>query len=205
MTKSRLCAVLAMVAAAGIGLATPAIAAAPNSAAARTSPAAASAPFCGIYWGSLPKSSDAALSDGQLTNVRTGQHDCFDRMVVDVQGRVGGYTVNYVEGTPAPGNPNGLYARGGANLVIFVNNRVVPQPPPSHATTAVQNPDEVTDVTGYRTFRQVRELLYGPNGPDGLVGDSFAIGVRARLPFRVFTLDGPGSSSRLVIDVAHRW
>ena len=31
------------------------------------------------------------------------------------------------------------------------------------------------------------------------------LGVRARLPFRVFTLDGPGNGSRLVIDVAHRW
>jgi hypothetical protein len=29
--------------------------------------------------------------------------------------------------------------------------------------------------------------------------------VRARLPFRVFVLRGPGSGSRLVIDVAHRW
>jgi hypothetical protein len=29
--------------------------------------------------------------------------------------------------------------------------------------------------------------------------------VRARLPFRVLTLDGPGAGTRLVIDVAHRW
>jgi len=29
--------------------------------------------------------------------------------------------------------------------------------------------------------------------------------VRARLPFRVFVLAGPGNGSRLVIDVAHRW
>jgi len=29
--------------------------------------------------------------------------------------------------------------------------------------------------------------------------------VRARLPFRVLTLDGPGSGSRLVVDVAHYW
>jgi hypothetical protein len=31
------------------------------------------------------------------------------------------------------------------------------------------------------------------------------LGVRARLPFRVFKLDGPGEGSRLVIDVAHQW
>ena len=34
---------------------------------------------------------------------------------------------------------------------------------------------------------------------------TFGVGVRARLPMRVFTLDGPGTGSRLVIDVAHRW
>ncbi|MFC9840093.1 hypothetical protein ACFVKB_40905 [Rhodococcus sp. NPDC127530] len=30
-------------------------------------------------------------------------------------------------------------------------------------------------------------------------------GGRARLPFLVFTLDGPDSAARVVIDVAHRW
>lgn len=34
---------------------------------------------------------------------------------------------------------------------------------------------------------------------------SLGLGVRARLPFRVFALDGPGDGSRLVVDVAHRW
>jgi hypothetical protein len=29
--------------------------------------------------------------------------------------------------------------------------------------------------------------------------------VRARLPFRVFTLSGPGGGSRLVIDVYQHW
>jgi len=192
-----------MAAVSGMGLATPSIAEA------TTPPAAAAvtgAPFCGFYWGSLPKTSDAPLSNALLTSVRTGRHACYDRIVIDVQGPVGGYEVNYVEGIPAPGNPNGLYARGGANLVVFINNRIVPRPAGQpYGTIAVQNSDEVTDVTGYRTFRQVREMLYGPNGPDGLVGDMFALGVRARLPFRVSPLPGPGTASRLVIDVAHQW
>ncbi len=34
---------------------------------------------------------------------------------------------------------------------------------------------------------------------------TIGVGVRARLPFRTFVLDGPGSNSRVVIDVAHRW
>jgi hypothetical protein len=55
------------------------------------------------------------------------------------------------------------------------------------------------DVTGFRTFRQVAYL----GGFEELT--QLGLGVRARLPFRVFLLDGPGDGSRLVIDVARRW
>jgi len=44
-------------------------------------------------------------------------------------------------------------------------------------------------------------LISGANDGATLIG----LGVRARLPMRVFVLDGPGDGSRLVIDVAHRW
>jgi len=30
--------------------------------------------------------------------LRTGRHDCYDRMVIDVEGPGGGYTINYVQG-----------------------------------------------------------------------------------------------------------
>ena len=57
-----------------------------------------------------------------------------------------------------------------------------------------KNRAELVNVSGYRTFRQVAwaesDAYY----------TRFGLGVRARLPFRVFTLPG-----RLVIDVAHRW
>ncbi len=61
------------------------------------------------------------------------------------------------------------------------------------------NRSDAVNVAGWKTFRQV-----------ALAGNfeshySIGFGVRARLPFRVFTLDGPGGGSRVVIDVAHRW
>ena len=34
---------------------------------------------------------------------------------------------------------------------------------------------------------------------------TLGVGVRARLPFRVTMLPGPGGHTRLVLDVAHRW
>jgi hypothetical protein len=116
-------------------------------------------------------------------------------MVIDVQdGPIGRWTASYSEA-----DPTWFMARGGANLIVGVSNAVVPAPDGLHSA-AVDDFYEATDVTGYRTFRQVRETDFSPDN-----GVIYAIGVRARLPFRVFTLDGPGSDSRLVIDVAHRW
>jgi len=55
------------------------------------------------------------------------------------------------------------------------------------------------NVSGYTTFRQVAY----DGSFEGLT--SFGLGVRAKLPFRVFVLAGPGSGSRVVVDVAPRW
>jgi hypothetical protein len=59
------------------------------------------------------------------------------------------------------------------------------------------NRAELANVAGYQTFRQVAWA----GSFEGYT--SVGLGVRARLPFRAFTLAGPGGGSRLVIDVAH--
>ena len=46
---------------------------------------ASAAPYCGLVWGSLAKA-DPAMSQAKVTNVRTGQHYCFDRLVIDLNG-----------------------------------------------------------------------------------------------------------------------
>lgn len=58
---------------------------------------------------------------------------------------------------------------------------------------------ELVDVDGYDTFRQVAWAV-------SFEGQTrLGVGTRARLPYRVMVLDGPGDRERLVIDVAHRW
>jgi hypothetical protein len=71
----------------------------------------------------------------------------------------------------------------------------VPWPSVGHPIT---RPDQL-DAGGYRTF----EDLVWAGSFEGQ--STFGLGVRARLPFRVLTLEGPGAGSRLVVDVAHRW
>lgn len=157
--------------------------------------APASATGCRIVWGSLPK----ALSDttsGHVTGVRTGRHACFDRLVVDLDGDTPGYRVEYVKSLVGDGSGEPVAVKGGAILKIVVE---APAYDESGSPTVDPGRVSATNVRGYRTFRDVEWA----GSFEGLT--TLGLGVRARLPFRVFVLDGPGGGSRLVIDVAHRW
>jgi hypothetical protein len=164
-------------------------------AAAAPSGAAVRGPFCEIRWGSLPNASHTSVT-APLTNVRAGRHTCFDRLVFDFAGRNGSYQVRYVSAIRGLGLDQPVDLRGGALLEIVLTE---PYGPGTHVRYHPANDDELVRVAGWRTFRQVAwvELWESQS--------TFGLGVRARLPFRVFALDGPGSGSRIVIDVAHRW
>lgn len=167
--------------------------AATTAAIAVVAPAAAqAAPYCGITWGSLDKAASPG-SDARLTDVRVGQHSCYDRLVLDVIGDVRGYSVRYVDQVVFDGSGEPVPLRGGAKLEVLARSGVVP------SDFFFLPNGELCDVSQYRTFRHV--AWAGSFEGQTTVG----LGVRARLPFRVFILDGPGDGSRLVIDVAHRW
>lgn len=157
---------------------------------------ASAAPYCGLVWGSLVKA-EPALSQAKVTNVRTGQHYCFDRLVVDLNGPVGGYTVHYVPQVTQDGSGLPVPLRGQAFLQVTVYAPAYDDK--GNATYNPADPKELSDVAGYQTFKQVAWA----GSFEGY--SSLGLGVRARLPFRVFSLAGPDAGSRLVIDVAHFW
>jgi hypothetical protein len=164
-------------------------------------PAAAQAsPYCGIYWGSAGKDSTAEPLPGvgAVINVRAGQHDCYDRLVIDFNGSASGYHVEYVAGVPKQALGDYLVLRGGAFLNIVLQTTAY-DIDTGDATYDPQDRAELVNVQGWRTLQQVS--FGGSFEGSTTVG----AGVRARLPFRVFTLPGPDSRSRLVIDIAHRW
>ena len=161
--------------------------------AAATAPAAvgastaSAAPYCGITWGSLAKTS-TTMKATSLTGVRAGRHDCYDRLVIDHKGPATGYDVRYVSQVTQDGSGLPVAVAGGAKLQVV--DRA------TRNTTAPAMPN----VTGYTTFRQVKWA--GSFEGQSTVG----LGVRARLPFRVFTINETATgTSRLVIDVAHQW
>lgn len=158
--------------------------------------AAPASPYCGITWGSVADS-HSTMSSAQITNARAGQQTCYDRLVIDLRGQVRGYDVRYVGAVYTEGQGKHVPLSGAADLQVIVR-----APAYNSSGTATYRPSSRThavDVSGYRTFRQVAYL----GSFEGQT--SFGLGVRARLPFRTFILDGPGTGSRLVIDVAHRW
>ena len=190
-------AIRSLVAAAAIG-AIPATAALASPATATTSATTATttaAPYCGITWGSLAKTRSTMVI-GPVTGVRSGRHTCYDRLVVDLKGKAPGYTVKYVSNVFTEGQGALVPLRGGAKLLVVVKAPAYNQN--GTASFVPRNEKEVVNVTGYTTFRQVAWA----GSFEGQT--SLGLGVRARLPFRAFTI-ADATTSRLVIDVAHRW
>lgn len=153
---------------------------------------------CDVTWGSLPESAPFAAND-PLVNVRTGRHACFDRMVLDLRdgssASAAGYHVRYVPRFHQDGSGRPLAIRGGAILEIVVG--APSYDPDTLGFTYDARPGgrlPGVDLDGYRTFREAR---FGASY-EGTT--QLGLGVRARLPFRVFPL-----GDRIVIDVAHSW
>ena len=156
--------------------------------------AAASAASCADHWGTGAKSltRSEGPSTARVAGVRVGQHGCFDRLVIDLgRGVKPGYQIRYVRAFDAQGSGNPIPLRGRAKLEITVDDHAAAGFPATGS--------ELADVSGLRAFRQ----LAGAGSFEGYT--ELGLGLRARLPFRAYVLNGPGRDSRLVIDVAdHR-
>ncbi len=163
-------------------------------------PDVAEAAGCAVVRGSLEKGAgvvDQVDPGPPMFDVRAGRHECFDRMVVDVRGRTADYHAEYVSGVTELATGDPIPLRGGAFLAIVASADVRDD---SGAVTFPRiGRAELVAVTGWQTFRQIAWA----GSQEGVT--QIGIGVRARLPFRVFILAGPGTGSRLVVDVAHRW
>ncbi|MGL5816019.1 MAG: AMIN-like domain-containing (lipo)protein [Phycicoccus sp.] len=175
-------------AAAGM-LAAAALLVVPAAADATTAPAASS---CSTAWGSLAEIGDDSDVGGDIypkvDGLRAGRHACYDRLVFDVDKLVPGYDVRYVSTVTQDGSGDPVPVAGGARLAIKLGARY-------------PGTSELPSVSGYRTFREVKSAGSVVDGQT-----TFALGVRARLPFRVWsTYDEDAVRSKIVIDVAHSW
>ena len=146
-------------------------------------------------WGSGAKHANR-LSISPIVGVRAGSHRCFDRFVIDLRSQpAAGWTVRY-HAVTHPGTGAPLPVRGGASLEVIIGAAAYDSA--GSPTFRPRNRMELVDVTGFDVFRQVAFA-------GSFEGDStFGMGVRSRLPFRVFAVqDGP--QGKLVVDVARGW
>ncbi|MEH1166873.1 hypothetical protein V6V47_15955 [Micromonospora sp. CPCC 205539] len=173
------------------------VAGAGSGAAASTTMAATGSPYCGITWGSADKTA-GTLSTAPLIEVRTGRQDCYDRVVFEFAGPVHGYSVGYGETwTEGEGLPLSPYTAG--DELLRVSLRAPAYDAAHQGTVPYQVGEHTANVLRYPTLRDV---VFGGSF-EGYT--TFAVGVRARLPFRILVLAGPGTHSRIVLDVAHQW
>lgn len=161
-------------------------------------PAAAAAPRCDTPWGSTVERVDE-MGSAPVVAVRTGKHECFDRVVFSLSGPVAGYHVEYVDEVRQDGSGAVIAVPGGARLLVRAHHPAYDDTGTATLVPPASAGQLVADVAGYPTLRSV--VFAG-----SFEGDTvFGVGTRARLPFRVLVLDGPGDGARLVVDVARRW
>jgi hypothetical protein len=164
----------------------PAVAAAAPAVAATSHPAA-----CSTSWGTNAKHhGSGATAPTPVTGVRAGRASCFDRLTVELGGGPKpSWSVQYVKHILAQGSGQTLAVKGRAKLLVVVDG------PAGHRFHP--NAVNLANVTGFRTFRQVR----GAGSFERVT--ALGLGVRAKLAFRAFLIGSSTAGWGLIIDVAH--
>jgi hypothetical protein len=153
-------------------------------------------------WGSGPRQ-QLVLGSAPLYLVRVGRHACYERVVVDLNGPDAvGYAVRYVPVVREDGSGTPRPVAGGAALELVVGAPALGLDDQGHQPGKVlAEPGAAFHTAGQLAgWRSLREVRYAGSF-EGQT--TIAVGVRERLPFRVFTvLDPRDQVRRVVLDVA---
>jgi hypothetical protein len=153
-------------------------------------------------WGTGAKNGSPMMSAAPLYLVRVGQHPCYDRVVFDVNGpEAVGYTARYVPVVQADGSGQPVPVAGRAALEVVVRAPMLGtdsqgHQPGSGVPAVGENLVPRSRLAGWSSLRQV---VYAGSF-EGQT--TTAIGVRARLPFRMFVTGNRGYR-HIVVDIAH--
>lgn len=125
----------------------------------------------------------------KVVDLRVGEHRNFDRVVIDLKGKVPGYAVRYVRKLTYDGSGDAVPLRGRK----FVSITLFP--------AKAHGPSGASVYDGPMLRQYTMPVLRGV----AFTGDyearvSFGLSLRQRSDFRVFTLRAP---NRIVIDIRH--
>jgi hypothetical protein len=149
---------------------------------------ATAAPACRTPWGTMPKIR-AGMSRALIISQRGAPTRCYDRFIVQLNGRGTGYDARYVGRLTQEGTSRAIAMRGPAIVRITIQA-------PARAGIGVVGRD-LFPVRGFKAFR---EVTYAGTARGR---SSYGIGVPRQLPFRVLMLAGPARTTLIVLDVAH--
>ncbi|MER6175409.1 hypothetical protein [Streptosporangium sp. NPDC001681] len=124
-----------------------------------------------------------------VTGARFGRHQGFDRVVIDLNGEVPGYTVRWVPELVQDGSGDRIDVKGGAYLQLTMS--------PAIAHTEAGKPTWTGGPIFQAQLGNVQSVVKTGDF-EGVV--SVGIVLDRRAPFRVLEQKNP---NRLVIDVAH--
>ena len=137
----------------------------------------------------LAEVSEPSDSFGQLTDVRVGEHDGFDRVVLEFADAVPGYTVKYVDLPVVEDGSGDPLELPGAEAAV----QIILTPASAFDFDAGKSTYKATIVENDKTAEIISVVKSG----DFESVLSWAVGLRQEVPFKVTKLGNP---ARLVVD-----
>lgn len=145
------------------------------------------------------KGGGMALSTALIDRFRVGRHDpCYDRLVIDIAGKPGGWRVGYVNEITSDPKGDVLTVPGQARLLVTVGN------PVAHAAGFPKTGQALIPTKRFSTWVEFRSVIFAGSFENVT---SIGLGVHEKRAFRAFALPpGPGHphTGMIVVDVAHR-
>jgi hypothetical protein len=154
-------------------------------------------------WGSDPQGATPQIPD-EFYLVRAGRHDCFDRLVFDVNGTIDGpsavgYSVAYeADEVTADRSGEPVPTAGAAHLRVVLRAPALGYGTSGHFPDHQVGEDYLT-AGQLRDWGSLREVTFAGTSEGQ---STVAVGVASRLPFRVGSYERDGYS-HVYVDVAH--
>jgi hypothetical protein len=155
-----------------------------------------------LGWGTGPRSGSMAMSQAPLYLVRVGQHPCYDRVVLDVNGpETVGYAVRYVPVVEADGSGEPVPVAGAATLEVIVRAPILGADSQGHqpGTRMPRIGEDLVAPERLAAWNSLRHVAFAGSF-EGQT--TVTVGVRTQLPVRVF-VTGDRGYRHIVVDIAH--
>jgi hypothetical protein len=155
--------------------------------------AIAASPCTAFRFGTQDRAFDGPHLPGKIVAARIGRHSCFDRLVLDVQGGLPGWSVAYKDRfvQDATGFTLGFHGTRVLEIVMRTN---------AHDINTGRVSLSRANLPPRPTFPAFRDVIFGA---DFEGQTQLGVGVEHLRPFRVFTLPGPRGHILWILDVKH--